>query len=136
MTPAHLAARALTATTYVVLGWDAARRPGQRVDLAAGTLRAIRKVVPLPGDDETLVRANGAIQVAGGAMLGLNLFPRVGAAMLAASMIPTTVAGHAFWTVEDPTARKLQRVQFLKNAAMLGGLSYVYARHPSSPTRN
>ena len=37
-------------------------------------------------------------------------------------MIPTTVAGHAFWKVDDPAARKLQRIQFHKNMAMLGGL--------------
>jgi putative oxidoreductase len=41
---------------------------------------------------------------------------------LACSMIPTTLAGHAFWNIEDPTGRKLQRIQFHKNMAMIGGL--------------
>jgi putative oxidoreductase len=37
-------------------------------------------------------------------------------------MIPTTLAAHRFWTVEDPGLRKQQQVQFHKNMAMIGGL--------------
>ena len=44
---------------------------------------------------------------------------------LIASLIPTTVAGHPFWTIEDPAARAQQRIHFLKNSAMLGGLLLV-----------
>jgi hypothetical protein len=49
-------------------------------------------------------------------VLGDELIVRSNAAVQA-------VAGHAFGTIEDPTARKLQRVQFHKNVAMLGGLA-------------
>jgi uncharacterized membrane protein YphA (DoxX/SURF4 family) len=37
-------------------------------------------------------------------------------------MVPTSLAGHAFWKIDDPVMRKTQRVQFLKNLAMIGGL--------------
>jgi len=50
---------------------------------------------------------------------------------LAGSMIPTTLAGHAFWTVDDPTARKLQRIQFHKNMAMIGGLLFAVLDEPA-----
>ncbi|WP_327145414.1 DoxX family membrane protein [Nocardia sp. NBC_01327] len=120
------AARVLTGSTYAVLGWEAARTPGQRVDMAASTLTAVRKVVPLPVDDELIVRGNGAAQAAGGALLALGVLPRLSSAVLVASLVPTTFAGHAFWNIEDPTARKLQRVQFQKNLAMLGGLAFAY----------
>jgi uncharacterized membrane protein YphA (DoxX/SURF4 family) len=50
--------------------------------------------------------------------------PRLAALALAGSLIPTTLAGHAFWKVDDPTARKLQRIQFHKNLAMIGGLLF------------
>jgi putative oxidoreductase len=40
-------------------------------------------------------------------------------------MVPTTWAGHAYWQVEDPAARKAQRIQFHKNLAMIGGLLFV-----------
>jgi hypothetical protein len=42
--------------------------------------------------------------------------------VLSASIVPTTVAGHAFWNETDPVVRKQQRTQFLKNLGLLGGL--------------
>ncbi|WP_433678267.1 DoxX family protein [Nocardia sp. CA-119907] len=117
-------ARVLTGSTYAVLGWEAAREPGARVKTAAGTLAAVRKVVPLPADDELIVRANGAAQAVGGALLALGVLPRLSAVTLAASLVPTTLAGHAFWKEQDPVARKTQRIQFQKNVAMLGGLTF------------
>ena len=42
--------------------------------------------------------------------------------VLAASLIPTTVAGHRFWEETDPTAKKTQRLNFAKNASIVGGL--------------
>lgn len=114
--------RLLTGGTYAWLGYDALRQPGGRPEVAAETLAAIRRVVPLPADDELLVRANAAVQAGAGAALALGILPRLSALALVGSMVPTTAAGHAFWNIEDPAARKTQRVQFLKNVAMVGGL--------------
>ncbi len=121
-TAVRTVARLLTGSTFVVLGGDALREPGGRVGMAGPTLEAIRKQVPLTDDDELLVRVNGAVQAAAGGLLAIGLLPRVSALALTASMIPTTIAGHAFWKVDDPAERKLQKVQFQKNMAMLGGL--------------
>lgn len=128
----RVAARILTGSTYLVLGADAARTPGARVEQAAPTLTAIRTVVPLPGDDELIVRGNGAIQAVAGALIATGTLPRVSALTLAAILLPTTLAGHAFWKVEDPTARKMQRVQFQKNMAMIGGLLFAALDKPTS----
>ncbi|MEV0247426.1 DoxX family membrane protein [Nocardia sp. NPDC050712] len=122
--PLRVAARVLSGSTYAILGYDALRTPGGRTDLAAPTLAALRKTVPLPEDDELLVRGNAAVQAGAGALLALGKFPRLSAVALIASMVPTTAAGHAFWKIEDPAARKLQRVQFQKNLAMIGGLLF------------
>ncbi len=119
--------RLLTGATYAWLGYDAVRQPGARPEVAAETLAALRRVVPLPADDEMLVRANGAVQAGAGAALALGVMPRLSAMVLVGSMVPTTAAGHAFWKIEDPTAKKLQRVQFLKNVAMIGGLLSIVA---------
>ncbi len=118
-------ARLLTGSAYAVLGYDAFRTPGGRVDTAGPTLEAIRSVVPLPQDDELLVRVNGATQAVAGTTLALSVLPRTSALAIAGSLVPTTIAGHAFWTVDDPLQRKAQRTQFLKNAALLGGLILV-----------
>ena len=60
--PLRMVARLLTGSTYVLLGIDAARAPGPRVDQAAATLAMLRKAVPLPADDELIVRGNGAVR--------------------------------------------------------------------------
>lgn len=124
MNPLRIAARMLTGSTYLVLGVDAVRAPGARVEQAKSTLATVRKFAPLPRDDELIVRVNAGAQAAAGAVMTLGAFPRLSALVLAGSLIPTTWAGHAFWAIDDPVARKLQRVQLHKNVAMLGGLLF------------
>ena len=131
LAPLRPAARIFTGSTYVLLGVDALRAPGARVEQAGPVLAAIRKVVPIPDDDELVVRANAAVQVVCGAMLALGRAQRVSALLLAGSLIPTTLAGHSYWAVEDPAARKIQRIQFHKNLAMIGGLLFAVLDEPS-----
>lgn len=107
------AARALLGAPFVVLGSEAAAAPGGRVDLVAGV------GIPAP---EVAVRVNGAAMTVGGLALGLGVLPRVAAAGLALSLVPTTLPGHPFWKDDDPAARKTNRIQFLKNLGLLGGL--------------
>ncbi|MDA8321780.1 MAG: DoxX family protein [Actinomycetota bacterium] len=124
LTPLRPAARVLTGSTYVLLGFDALRAPGGRVDQAAPVLNAIRKVAPLPASDEMVVRGNAAVQVVAGGLLSFGIAPRLSALALAGSLVPTTLAGHAYWKIDDPAARKMQRIQFHKNLAMIGGLLF------------
>jgi putative oxidoreductase len=90
----------------------------------------MRKAVPLPEDDELVVRFNAGVQVAAGAMLAMGKAPRLSALALAASLVPTTLAGHAYWAIEDPEVRKIQRIQFHKNMAMIGGLLFAALDQP------
>jgi putative oxidoreductase len=110
--------QALLGATFIKLGFDAAVRPGPRVDKAAA--------LGLP-NAELAVRGNGAAMVAGGAALTLHKLPRLAAFGLIVSMIPTTLAGHAFWDF-DGAERKTQEIQFLKNAGLVGGLLLVLTR--------
>jgi putative oxidoreductase len=126
------AARLLTGSTYAVLGYSVLREPGQGVEEAATLMAAIRKKVPLPAGDEQLVKVNGAIQATCGVLLALGMVQRLSALVLAGSMIPTTLAGHSFWTVEDPVVRKQQQVQFHKNMAMIGGLLFAVLDKPQA----
>src|SRR5262249_52338054 len=71
---------------------------------------------------EEAVRINGAVQVVAGTMLALGRWPRLAAFALAATLVPTTLAGHRYWEAEDEQERRQQRIHFLKNASMLGGL--------------
>jgi hypothetical protein len=55
-------------------------------------------------------------------MLATGTLPRVAALALSGTLVPTTYTAHAFWTVKDPDARKQQKVHFLKNVGLLGGV--------------
>ena len=110
--------QALLGATFIKLGFDAAVEPGARVHRAAG--------LGLP-NAELAVRGNGAAMVAGGAALTLDKLPRLAAFGLIASMIPTTLAGHAFWDF-DGAEREANEIQFLKNAGLVGGLLLVLTR--------
>jgi putative oxidoreductase len=133
LAPLRPVARIFTGSTYALLGFDALRAPGARVEQAGPVLAAIRKVVPFPDNDELVVRANAAVQVVCGTMLALGRAQRLSALLLAGSLIPTTLAGHSYWAIEDPAARKIQRIQFHKNLAMIGGLLFAVLDEPSPP---
>lgn len=111
-------ARPLLAGIFVVAGAEAARSPGGR------TAAAAKLGLPKP---DLVVRANGATMVAAGLGLGLGVRPRLAALLCLATLAPTTYAGHAFWEHDDPQARSAQRVQFLKNLGLAGGLLYAAA---------
>ncbi|HKJ54873.1 MAG TPA: DoxX family membrane protein [Nitriliruptoraceae bacterium] len=113
-------ARALVAAPFIVLGVQAAQEPGKRVDLA-------RELgVPEP---ELAVRANGAGMVLGGVAVAAGVATRPAAMAVAALMVPTTLAAHAFWQDDDPAMRNANRIQFLKNVGLVGGLLAVAAAH-------
>ena len=131
LAPLRPVARIFTGSTYALLGFDALRAPGARVEQAGPVLAAVRKAVPLPEDDELVVRANAAVQVVCGALLMAGRAPRLASLALAGSLVPTTLAGHSYWKHEDPQARKAQRIQFHKNLAMIGGLLFAVLDEPS-----
>lgn len=83
----------------------------------------LQRVAPaIPTDAATLVKANAVGQVAVATALATGRLPRLSAAALALSLVPTTVAGHAFWRETDDTQRAQQKLNFTKNVAVLGGL--------------
>jgi uncharacterized membrane protein YphA (DoxX/SURF4 family) len=80
------------------------------------------RVAAVPDDTEQAVRLNGAVQFAAGMLLAVGWLPRASALALAATLVPTTAAGHRFWQGADEQERAQQRIQFLKNMVMFGGL--------------
>lgn len=114
-------ARPLLAAVFVNSGIDALRNPEPRAKLAAGLVHAAAERFGTPDDPLLAARINGGVMVAGGLGLATGAAPRTSALALAGSLVPTTVAGHAFWEYpkdEQPA----QRTQFLKNAGLLAGL--------------
>jgi putative oxidoreductase len=117
-------ARPMLAAIFITGGIDVLRNPDSRAKMAAPVATKIADMlpVPLPDDPVQLVQIDGAVKIVGGLMLATGRLPRLGAAALAASLVPTTLAGHSFWEHDDPQQRAMQRVHFMKNLGLLGGL--------------
>ena len=125
----------MLASIFIVQGWDTFRNPGKVAPRAEPVVQRIAGRVPAaPGDTEQAVRLNGAVQVAAGTLLALGRFPRLSALVLAATLVPTTAAGHRFWETEDKQERTQQRIHFLKNLSMLGGLLIAAVDTAGSPS--
>jgi uncharacterized membrane protein YphA (DoxX/SURF4 family) len=115
-------ARPLLATMFVVGGMDAVRHPVAKLPKAGAVIEPLEQAVGIEADPAELVRLNGIVQVGAGIALATGTLPHLAALALAGTLVPTTVAGHAFWNETDPAQRAAQRIHFLKNVAMLGGL--------------
>ncbi len=118
----HRLARPLLAGTFVIGGLDSFLHPEAKVQKADAVTSKVTRLLGLPDDTKLLVRLNGGLQVGAGILMAMGVFPRLMAASLAASLVPTTIASHPFWLESDPAMRASQRTQFLKNASILGGL--------------
>jgi uncharacterized membrane protein YphA (DoxX/SURF4 family) len=119
----RLAGRPLLASMFVAGGMSSLREPEQVAPVAESVVQPVtERVGPLPDRTEHVVRLSGAVQVVAGLMLGTGRLPRPAALAIAATLVPTTLAAHRFWEVEDPEERAQQKIHFLKNLSMLGGL--------------
>ncbi|MGW3991525.1 DoxX family protein, partial [Streptomyces sp. NPDC004830] len=115
--------RPLLASMFLAGGVNSVRDPKQVAEAAEPVVKPITdRVSALPDRTEQAVRLNGAVQVVAGLMLATGRMPRPAALAIAATLVPTTLAGHRFWEAEDPEERAQQRIHFLKNLSMLGGL--------------
>lgn len=114
--------RPLLASMFVVGGAEQLLNTAEKAKAVQDVADDIAEPLGLPSDPETLVRINGAVQLAAGSMLALGKLPRLSALALAGTLVPTTYAAHRFWEEEDPEVRQRQKVAFTKNVAMLGGL--------------
>ncbi|MDX6338847.1 MAG: hypothetical protein QOG05_6187 [Streptosporangiaceae bacterium] len=128
-------ARPMLASIFIVQGYETLRRPERvapRAEKVVGPLK--ERVDALPDDTEQLVRINGGVQLVAGSLLAIGRFPRLSALALAATLVPTTLAGHPYWEAKDDQERAQQRIHFLKNLTMLGGLLIAAADTKGKPS--
>jgi uncharacterized membrane protein YphA (DoxX/SURF4 family) len=113
----------MLASIFVIQGFDTMLHPERVTPRAEPVVSPLAEYVPgVPITTEDAVRLNGAVQFTAGSLLALGIFPRLSAAAIAVTLVPTTAAGHRFWEVEDEKERAQQRIHFLKNLAIFGGL--------------
>ncbi len=113
----------MLASIFIVQGYQTLRHPETVAKKAEPVVSSLATMTSaIPDDPEQAVRINGAVQLTAGTLLALGWLPRASALAIAATLVPTTAAGHRFWDEVDPEQRGQQRIHFLKNLAMFGGL--------------
>jgi putative oxidoreductase len=129
MTVTRLLARPMLASMFVVGGVNAlknadalATRAKPVADKIVPRVQRLAPQVPIPTNTTTLVRLNAGVQILAGAALATGNAPRLASTLLAATLVPSTLAGHRFWEEADPAVKANQRVHFFKNVSMFGGL--------------
>jgi len=132
MNPVRTLSRPLLASIFVYSGIDVLRNPEPPAKAAGPVLDKLSETLPL--ERVQMVQLNAGVQLAAGSMMAMGRLPRLSALVLAGSVVPTTIAGHRFWDEEEPQRAMQQRMHFLKNAAILGGL-FMAAMQPKSKRR-
>jgi uncharacterized membrane protein YphA (DoxX/SURF4 family) len=129
-------ARPLLAGIFITGGIAQLRDPEAHAKAAHPVLDQVAGMVPVeqPPSNLTLVRVDAGVKVGAGVLLALGKAPRLSAAALAASLIPTTLAGHRFWEEEDPELRTQHQIHFAKNLGLLGGLMLAAADTEGKPS--
>lgn len=143
MTLLRAAARTMLASYFVINGAKAIKNPqplvGDAEPVAGAIVPALKKLAPaqvsarIPEDTATLVRLQGVAQAVGGLALATGIGRRPGALLLAASLVPQTIARHPFWSRSDAEEKSADRHAFLKNVALLGGVLIASADTEGKP---
>ncbi len=131
MTLLRAAYRTMLASYFISSGVKAVRNPAPLAPLAQPLAEKIVPVVKqyapdeisgfVPEDPTTLVRINGALQIVGGLALATGRGRRVGALLLAGSLVPSTLAKYPFWD-QTGDEKAASRAHFAKNVSLLGGV--------------
>jgi putative oxidoreductase len=79
-----------------------------------------------------LVPLAGIIALVGGVSVMLGYRARFGALLLLVFLVPVTLVMHKFWGLPDPQMAMLQKISFMKNAA-LAGTCLLLMYHGSGP---
>jgi putative oxidoreductase len=82
------------------------------------------KAVPSP---RLAVLFTGLLLLIGGIGVLLGIYVNVAIAALVLFFVPVTFTMHAFWKVQDPQAKMMEQVQFMKNLALLAAVLMLLA---------
>jgi len=79
------------------------------------------------GTPDNPYESPGALIGLGGLSLLFGVKPKVGADMITAFLLGVTPKMHDFWSETDPKEKMHNQVNFMKNAALLGGAALAAA---------
>ena len=137
MKPVRTAARAMLSAVFLVSGARILMSPDSKVEAAKPVTDKLEPLITklsprLPTDTRTLVQIKAGADVAAALLLASGKLTRPAAVVLAAGLVPTTFAGHPFWTLPK-SERAANETHFLKNLGLLGGLLLAAADTAGQP---
>ena len=117
----------MLSAVFISRGVESLRSPKPAADATRQTLEGLSKLpdpvgTNVPSNAETVAKVNAAVQIGGGLLLATGRFPRVASIALAASVVPGSLGGHAFWNEADPQRKAEERKAFITDISLLGGL--------------
>ena len=143
-------ARPMLASVFVIDGVQTLRDPRSRVadaaplvDRAAPLIekgeqavneRVQPTVPPVPKDTETLVKILAGVKVGAGVTFAIGKAPRLSAAALAATHVPSTLSRNAFWSEKDGAAKARKKTGLVTDVALLGALLLATADTEGNPS--
>lgn len=130
MSVLRFVARSMLASYFVINGVKALRHPEEFIEaaqpVADAVLPTVNSVLPesvrgyLPEDTAGFVKCTGIAQIAGGLSLATGFGRRLGAGVLAATMVPHVLASNPFRA--KGAERQVAQALLSKNVALLGGV--------------
>lgn len=132
-------ARPLLASVFVLDGVQMLKNTSDYTEETADMVKNARRILPpnvagyIPNDTETAVRVLAGTKIAGAALLGSSKAPRLGAGILTAVQIPTSIHRNAFWSAKDKAAKKDKQRGLITDLALLGGLVITTADTAGKP---
>jgi putative oxidoreductase len=106
-----LVGRVLVGSYFIMSAYNHLAHPGHLTGYAAS------KGVPSP---KLAILASGVLILLGGLSILTGIRPALGVAAIVLFLIPVTFTMHAFWKDADPMAKMGNRINFMKNIALLG----------------
>lgn len=88
------------------------------------TQYAKMKGVPFPAIAQSMT---GLMLLLGGLSIVFGIYPSVGIILLVAFLIPVSLMMHNFWKIEDPQLRMTDKINFIKNMALVGAILMLLA---------
>ncbi len=82
------------------------------------------KGVPSP---RVAVFVGGGLLLLGGLGVIFGIAPEASLALLIIFLVPVSLKMHAFWKETDPQKKMMERIQFMKNTALIGACLMLYA---------
>ncbi|MFX4272992.1 DoxX family protein [Propionibacteriaceae bacterium Y1685] len=135
MTLLRAAARTMLASFYVLNGVKTVRDPHPLVPatqpITDTVVPTVKKFAPeqvagfVPTDTTTWVRIGGIAQIIGGLGVATGKGRRLGALILAGSIVPDTLTNNAFWSEDDEEEKDRKKDGFIKNIALIGSVLLV-----------